>query len=275
MRVLSILTAVWVLASAAAAGAQTPLQGFELADAYFRRGNFAQAYLTGLPAAQAGDPRAQFLMGNLSLIGRPPIARDIKEAMRWYNLAASRGHAQAQFVLAEAFARGDGVPVDKQRAQQWLNRSAENGYVPAIMSLARLHDEGIGQPRDRAAATDWVRRAAERGDPRAQALLADRLEAGIGTAIDEVAADRWRERAASTAEPMALMSRARDILRERDPKRSALIDAYASAAFVERKVEGSMKTEAAKIIADLSRRLTPAEIAEATAKLATLSPDKL
>lgn len=275
MRAISILTAAWILASLGPAVAQTPLQGFELADAYFRRGNFAQAYLTGLPAAQAGDPRAQFLMGNLSLIGRPPIARDVKEANRWYMLAASRGHPQAQFVLAEAYARGDGVPVDKQRSLQWLTRSAENGYVPAMMSLARLYDEGIGEPRDRAAATQWVQRAAERGDSRAQALLADRLEAGIGAKIDEVAADRWRERAAAAAEPMGLISRARDILRERDPKRSALIDAYASAAFVERKADGSLKAEATKIIADLSRRLTPSEIAEANAKLATLAPGKL
>ena len=275
MRSIRCLIAGWLVLGAMTASAQAPVQGFELAEAYFKRGNFAQAYLIGLPVAQAGDPRAQFLLGTLSLIGRPPIARDPKEAMRWYTKAASRGHAEAQFALAQAHARGDGVPVDANRSLHWLTQAAMNGHVPAMMNLARLNDDGVARPRDRAAATEWVRRAAEHGDPRAQAIYADRLESGIGVARNEALAEVWRERAASAAEPMGLISRARDILREREPKRSALIDAYASAAFVEHKASGELKREAAAIMSDLSRRLTPADIAEANAKLATMTPGKL
>jgi len=275
MRATGLLIALWLSAGTSMAWAQAPLQGYELAEAYFRRGNFAQAYLIGLPAAQAGDPRAQFLLGNLSFIGRPPIARDHKEAIRWYTKAASRGHAEAQFALAQAHARGDGVPVDAKRSVQWLTRAADNGHVAAMMSLARLHDDGVGAPRDRAAAAEWVRKAAEHGDPRAQALYADRLEAGIGVAVNEALADRWRERAAASAEPMGLIGRARDIMREREQKRGALIAAYDSASFVEQKATGEMKREAASIQSDLARRLTPADIAEGNAKLATMTPDKL
>ncbi len=275
MRSIRCLIAGWLVLGAMTAAAQTSLQGFELAEAYFKRGNFAQAYLIGLPAAQAGEPRAQFLLGKLSFIGRPPIDRDPKEAMRWYTKAASRGHAEAQFALAQAHARGDGVPVDANRSLHWLPQAAMNGHVPAMMNLARLNDDGVARPRDRAAATEWVRRAAEHGDPRAQAIYADRLETGIGVARNEALAEMWRERAASAAEPMGLISRARDILREREPKRSALIDAYASAAFVETKASGELKREAAAIMSDLSRRLTPADIAEANAKLATMNPGKL
>ena len=275
MRATGLLIALWLSAGTPMAWAQAPLQGYELAEAYFRRGNFAQAYLIGLPVAQAGDPRAQFLLGNLSFIGRPPVARDHKEAMRWYTKAASRGHAEAQFALAQAYARGDGVPVDTRRSIHWLTQAADSGHVTAMMSLARLHDDGVAAPRDRAAATEWVRKAAERGDPRAQALYADRLETGIGVPANDALAEKWRERAAAAAEPMGLISRARDIMREREPKRGALIDAYASAAFVEHKATGEMKREAASIMSDLARRLTPADIAEANAKLATMTPGKL
>ena len=276
MRMILSLLALLTMLGATPASAHTPIvQGYELADAYFRRGNFASAYLVGLPVAQAGDPRAQFLMGKLSYIGRPPIARDLKEAMRWYTLAAGRGHAEAQFALAQGFARGEGVPVDRNRSLHWLTQAATNGHVSAMMSLARLNDDGVAQPRDRAAATDWVRRAAERGDPRAQALYADRLEAGIGVAPNEMLADEWRQRAAAAAEPMGLISRARDIMRERDPKRAALVEAYASAAFVEAKADGELKREAASIMADLSRRMTPADIAEANAKLSAMQPGKI
>ena len=83
------------------------------------------------------------------------------------------------------------------------------------------------------------------------------------------------QRAAAAAEPMGLISRARDIMRERDPKRSALIEAYASAAFVEAKSEGDLKREAASIMADQSRRMTPADIAEANAKLSAMQPGKI
>jgi antitoxin component of RelBE/YafQ-DinJ toxin-antitoxin module len=88
-------------------------------------------------------------------------------------------------------------------------------------------------------------------------------------------ADEWRQRAAAAAEPMGLISRARDIMRERDPKRAALVEAYASAAFVEAKADGELKREAASIMADLSRRMTPADIAEANAKLAAMQPGKI
>ena len=80
-------------------------RGYELADAYFRRGNFSSAYLVGLPAAHAGDPRAQYMLGLMSFHGLGPVTRNLAESARWFSLAAARGHGESQFALAQAYAR--------------------------------------------------------------------------------------------------------------------------------------------------------------------------
>jgi TPR repeat protein len=251
-------------------GAGPGVQGFELADAYFRRGNFASAYLTGLPVAQAGDPRAQYLLGLMSFHGLWPVARDVKEAMRWFAAAAAKGHAEAQYALAQGHARGDGVPLDARAALAWLRRAAEAGHGPATISLARLHDEGIDMPRDRAAATRWIRRAAERGDTRAQVLLAERLAAGIGAPADPLEAEQWRDRAAAAAEPLALLGRVRVALADPGASREDLVEAHAAARAAEALADGKLREEAVAAKAALAQRLTPADLAEAAERAARL-----
>ena len=56
----------------------------------------------------------------------------------WYNLAANQGHAQAQFNLAEMYAKGLGVEMDKNKALKWHSKSADQGYSDAIM---KIHSE--------------------------------------------------------------------------------------------------------------------------------------
>lgn len=251
-------------------GAGPAVQGYELADAYFRRGNFASAYLTGLPVAQSGDPRAQYLLGLLSFHGLWPVARDAKEAMRWFAAAAAKGHAESQYALAQGHARGEGVALDPRAALTWLRRAAETGHGPATISLARLHDEGIDMPRDREAATRWIRRAAERGDTRAQVLLAERLAAGIGAPPDPLEAEQWRARAAAAAEPMALLGRARAALADPGTSREDLIEAHAAALAAEAIADGKLREEAAAAKAGLAQRLTPADLTEAAERAARL-----
>ncbi len=164
-----------VFAVAAAALAAVPARADYLGGmAAFQARNFHQAYLQLLPAGHAGDPRAQFMLGQLSDSGLGPVQRDASEATRWYLAAARQGCGSAQYAVARAHAEG-GVPVDGAQAVAWLTASATANFVPAILALADMYDRGRrGRMRRRPAG---IRRAAGLGSPR-HAILAERTLIG-------------------------------------------------------------------------------------------------
>jgi TPR repeat protein len=271
-RLLPAFAALLILAAGLPAQAQSRPPGFELAEAYFRKGNFASAYLIALPVAHAGDGRAQYMLGLMSYHGLSPVTKDLKEAARWFALAARGGNPDAQFALAQAYVRGDGVNIDRPKALEWLGRAALGGQTAAIMSLARLLDEGIEVPQDRAAATAWVRHAAELGDTRAQLMLGERLAEGIGAPRDPESGNAWVERAAALGEPIALLKLARDVIADEGAQPERIIMGHAWATYAEERAEGDVKKEAAAAKGRLAARMTPTDLASAGEKLAQLRP---
>ena len=55
------------------------------------------------------------------------VAKDPREAVRWYRLAAAQGHAKAQYVLGFAYWAGEGVITDEREAYIWLSLAKANG----------------------------------------------------------------------------------------------------------------------------------------------------
>jgi uncharacterized protein len=92
---------------------------------------------------------------------------DYPAAIREWQGPATRGDADAQFLLAEAYKQGRGVNQDLVRAEELYGKAAAQGHMQAsdVYGLL-LFDRGL-----RVQAMPYVRAAAERGDPRAQYLL--------------------------------------------------------------------------------------------------------
>jgi TPR repeat protein len=65
------------------------------------------------------------------------VPKDYVEAVRWYRLAADRGHAAAQLSLGVMYQLGQGVPKDYVQAYMWFNLAAAQGDHGA----AGLRDE--------------------------------------------------------------------------------------------------------------------------------------
>jgi len=239
--------------------------------AAFEARNYADAYLQLLPAGQAGDPRAQFLLGQLSDNGLGPVALDPVEAARWYRKAADAGHAEAQFALARAYALGRGVPQDKNQALLWLTRAAENGFDQAILDLARLYEEGRGVEKDQVRATGLIERAARAGSAEAQYLYAERLAAGIGIERNEQAAWEWFRRAAANGHPAALYRLRRGRV-DAGARIGDTIDAYVWLTLAEQRGSGDVKRNAARDRAELAKSMTPDDIATAMARVKEWRP---
>ncbi|NEU12125.1 sel1 repeat family protein [Methylobacterium sp. BTF04] len=93
------------------------------------RPNPERAYdMFNYAASYFGDPNAQYNLARLYLDGTG-VDADPRQAARWFNLAAEKGHAPAQALLGELLINGQGIPVQRSRGLMWLSlaRDAAQG----------------------------------------------------------------------------------------------------------------------------------------------------
>lgn len=95
-------------------------------------------------AAQQGNADGEFGMGKLLAAGEG-VAKDAAAARGWFERAATRGHAQAINVLAQAFLAADlgykRDPAD-EKGLAWVRKAADNRYLPALEYLAKGYRSG-------------------------------------------------------------------------------------------------------------------------------------
>ena len=98
-------------------------------------------------------------------------AKQVAQIVRFYRLAAERGHAEAQYHLASRYYAGYGVPKDIGQSARWFRRAAEQGHERAQYKLGGMYSKGEGVPQDTEQAAKWYRHAAEQGCEAAQEVL--------------------------------------------------------------------------------------------------------
>ncbi len=149
--------------------------------------------------AANGDIKAQVALGSLYNNGGEGVrANNWLEAFNWWNKAAEKGDAEAQFHLGEVCESGRGVEKDAVKAFQWFSKSAEQGYANAQLKVAEAYDQGSGTAQDKAEAAKWHAKAfdsftkgAEVGNAEAQFALGGMYESGRGVPKDAVKAFQW------------------------------------------------------------------------------------
>ncbi len=221
--------------------AQPGLVQAEVAEGWqtYLDGRHAAALRVLRPAAESGDPAAQFALGSLYCDGLA-VARDYRLARSWFEKAARQGHGEAQFVLGFLLYHGAGQPSsegalgrDRAAAAPWLEAAAARGRHVAQLLLARLYHAGKGVRCDDDLATELALRAAAGGLAEAQ------FEAGI-------------------------------LLGERPADRAAWADAFMWLTLAAR----SGHPAAADNLDILARRLEPAEVAEAAERAWAWKPSR-
>jgi uncharacterized protein len=112
----------------------------------WQQGDYARAINEWRPLAEAGDPDAQFNMGQAYKLGRG-VQPDFRVALDWYRKAAAQGHLRAEDNLGLLmFQQGD-----RSNAMPYLQRAAMRGEPRAqyIVGTALFNGDLI--------AKDWVR----------------------------------------------------------------------------------------------------------------------
>jgi TPR repeat protein len=207
--------AVWLAVAMTAAAAGT---GLREGVAAFERGDHGDAAGLLAPLAEAGDARAQYLLGRMCFYGQG-LAQDAARAAAWYRRSAEQGYAPAELAFALALDGGWGVARAPREAVAWYRRAAIQGVSEAMWRLAYHYRRGLGVARDLAEAWAWFDRLAAQGEERAlaerdwlalvgldEAALA-RAKArsdALGLAIESAALGRWIEADPAAGQPEPL-----------------------------------------------------------------------
>jgi hypothetical protein len=124
---LKKLLCIWAMVTALMMGSvKVVLADYEAGAKAYQEGKFAIAFEEWLPLAQQGNLRAQLLLGFLHRDGEG-VAKDFKEAMKWFLKAATQGNALAQSNLSNMYQNGLGVLQDFVIAHMWSNIAGANG----------------------------------------------------------------------------------------------------------------------------------------------------
>lgn len=154
----------------------------------WQQGDYEKAVNEWRPLAQAGDPDAQFNMGQASKLGRG-VKADMTAAVDWYRKAAAQGHVRAEDNLGLLmFQQGE-----RESALPYLERSAARGEPRAqyIVGTALFNGD-----------------LAQKNWPRAYALMNRASAAGLAQAtaslkqMDKYIPDEQRQQGLAMARQM-------------------------------------------------------------------------
>ena len=127
-------------------------------------------------AGDLGNVEALFKLGDCYEKGLG-VEKDLKEAVKWYRMAAEQGYARAQSVLGWYYVNGR-VTIDPKEAIKWYTKAAEQGYTGSPQGLVQVelgdcYAKGLGVEKDLKEAVKWYRKAAEQGHAQAKKRLRD------------------------------------------------------------------------------------------------------
>lgn len=129
--------------------------------AAYARGDYVTAAARLRPLAEAGDARAQGMLGFLYEQGHG-VPQNFGLAAMWYSCGADGGDPTAQYLLGLLYDKGRGVPEDVVLAQKWLilaamrtNRRDRDLYIrvrDAVATKMSIAQVTLAQQL----ATQWV-----------------------------------------------------------------------------------------------------------------------
>jgi hypothetical protein len=123
--------------------------------------------------ADAGDPRAQVLMGLATEMGAADLMPNSVQALDWFSRAADQGVAWAEAWAGDFYYTGsNGIPKDLYKALERYRSAADHGDSRAAVAVGRMYFFGEGVSADLAEAGKWFGRGAP-----AQGVLAGRMAA--------------------------------------------------------------------------------------------------
>lgn len=118
-------------------------------------------------AADRGLAMAQTNLGSMYEYGTG-VAKDFKQAFKWYQLSANQGNGYGEQSLGMMYFSGKGAKQDYTQAVKWFRKAADQGLINGQVSIAYMYDSGQGVAKDISQALYWYRMAAAQGNKDAE-----------------------------------------------------------------------------------------------------------
>ena len=112
--------------------------GFDEGSEAYSVGDYARAMVEFKPAAEQGDPRAEYFVGFLYYRGYG-VQKDFAEAAKWFGKAAAKGDSRSQYYVAKMNEKGEGAEKSLVQAHMWFTLSAKN--APNARDAAYTREE--------------------------------------------------------------------------------------------------------------------------------------
>lgn len=202
--------------------------------AAYAQHDYTRAYQDLLPDAQAGNPEAEYMLGEMAANGQGAV-RSYALAIDWYQLVASGGYQPAYLSLGLLYLHSGGTEDDatwvepaRLRAAAYLKIAADAGDKTGQYVLGPLYMTGNGVPKDSALARQYTLEAAKRGVAGAQYNAGLLTLQAAGIAPDRISAYKWFALAARAQYPGAEENR-KLVMGETSPQERQQADALGAA----------------------------------------------
>jgi len=121
---------------------------------------------------EEGSGLAMHALGQIYLIGAG-VDKNVKEAIRWFTMAAEGGNAAGVHSLGRLYWEGSPPELaqDKTKGLRLFELVAEEGDTLAMTTLANIYKSGNGVKPSIRRAREWFTRAASAGDDLAKKEL--------------------------------------------------------------------------------------------------------
>jgi len=139
--VAPIAAAIWQLRTGSKTGRYN--KGMEL----FNLGVYRRAAACLEPPAKEGHSAAQFALATI-YERRSSGMKHLSKAHYWFERAARRGHAEAQYVLGNRYRK-------PKEAIDWYHKAAKRGVPDAAFRLGFCYETGKGVEADKDEAANW------------------------------------------------------------------------------------------------------------------------
>lgn len=123
-------------------------------------------------------------------------AKEYAEALKYYKLAADKGHTEAMNNLGYAYLEGEGVSKNDIKAAEYFKLGAEKGNSNSQYFLGGLYYDGTGVKQSYIEAEKYLRLSANQGNPLGLSGLGLLYEEGHGVSQDYFEAAKYYKLAA-------------------------------------------------------------------------------
>ena len=166
---------------------------------------FYQRAVTAIqPAADKGDPVAEYMMGQFTHYGRG-LPLNETQAVAWFQKSADQNYPPALATLANFYEYAHaGLAFDGDRARALWLKGAQTGDPIVMNTYAnRLENGSAAIAKNLPEALEWYRKAADKGNNNAEDALGRFYETGTAVPKDMGQAIFWYQRAADHGNPSA------------------------------------------------------------------------